>query len=204
MSISAPLALMLMASTLPASEEPYGLRGAFVGMTLDEFESVTIPTDSNDARRLAPETVCQDRGAKMVCQWHGGIIGSALPNQKSQMFTAIGDGGGYIDFEFIKRDGEQLLAKISVRSNMKYLEGMLAPMSEVYGEPSIESEIVQNGYGAQFEKQTFSWVNSVSSITLETRCGRLNSLCLTIAHTDLMSDQEQRDNEEKGSAVDRL
>ncbi len=173
-------------------------------MTLDAFESVTIPTDSNDARRLAPETVCEESGAKLICQWHAGTIGSVLPDRKSQMFTAIGDGGGYVDFEFITHNGERKLAKIIVRSNMEYLDGMLIPMSDVYGTPTIESEIVQNAYGAQFEKQTFFWANSVSSITLETRCGRLNLLCLAISHTDLISEQEQRDEEEMGSAVERL
>lgn len=207
MSIVTALAVSLIGQTLPAKlayDEPYGLRGAIVGMTLENFKEIAIPTDSDDIRRVDPEPICRDEAAEVVCQWHAGTSGSQFPSRKSQMFTAIGNGGGYVDFKFIEMDGDYRLATMIVRSNMTFLDGMLVPMTTVYGKPTISSQTVQNGFGAQFEKQIFEWNNSISSMTLETRCGRLESLCLIIVDKALAGEQELREDIARGNAAERL
>jgi len=173
-------------------------------MALDEFKLVPIPADGDSAVVAGPETRCRDEEGTIFCEWVAGMLDSPrIP--KSQMFTSLGDGGGYATFVFSKgADGVNRLRRIEVRSNMDYLDGMLPPMTQKFGEPTVSTREVQNAYGATFESSTYLWRNEESTIELTTRCERVTLICLTYSHTELESLEAERERTRKGDPTTRL
>lgn len=187
-----------------AKQEPYGLRGAKLGMPLEDFLSLKIPVDANSIIKIEPEAVCLPSAGLIKCQWHAASSRVSKKLLKHQMFTAIGDGGGYVDFWFLKIGQQKLLYRINVRSNMQYLDGILSPLETVYGKPVINNSEAQNGFGATFAKSTYLWTNNVSTISLETRCQKIKFLCLEFKHTDLADRILKKEREYKGDPTKRL
>jgi len=200
----AALALALVTVSFPvagntADDQPYAMRGVQLGITIDEFRSFPPPAHK-DFVRSAPvcsndpgetyEFVIDDvarRLGEQDCHWVGDIPMPSFPNAPplhTEMPVKLGDGYGQPEFRFFPAaDGTLRLMQISVSSHVTYWDAFLAAYSEKYGKPSTTTEVVQNGYGASFDKLTATWANEVSTIVLVSRCDKIDDVC--ISYTDL-------------------
>jgi hypothetical protein len=204
------LALVLSTTSQAAGSVPFGLRGVQLGITLAEFQAIPVPPDEGEADRQSIDqqfhvraaatfyrTECDAPRPDVTCKW---MIHERGADFGSQERTAIGNGSGYIDFEFVDApDGNKRLAQIAVQSNMVQFSDLSAAYTAKYGQPRTATSQVQNGYGASFDQQAMTWSNDVSDIVMRTRCGQVDWLCIT--YSDFALEAIVADQKKKAAAA---
>jgi len=197
------MAAALLAATAgaqPAEPVPYGLRGARLGVTLDEFRMGPIPPSkyegstgvacSDDPPEAgAPELTPKDAAAGIVrCQW---IL--YRPGEISWLTVDIANARAGVHFDFLAAPGEPpRLFRISAEFGRGQWDDLVPSFEHAYGKPKVETESVQNGAGAHFVSTKLLWSNGVSQIRIDDRCGSIDGVCLTLVHGGLAIEYTKR------------
>jgi hypothetical protein len=167
--IAAPVAT---AQTPKKADEPFDFRGIRLGITLSEFKAAP-PLATPISADYDVYTRCWEIKPKDVfqCVWWMQDRG-----------VAPGSGGGYnasVDvagrsskdhsFAFIAKPGDpepRLFWMTFKMESSDYLYGVLVDgLARRFGKPRIESEVVQNAFGARFNNEIRSWGNSKSNVS---------------------------------------
>lgn len=202
-------------------QTPYDMRGVVLGTDLTTFRNTPPPAPPQASAQTYQNgrAACSGANAQLTsmglfledeerrlglvkCEWQANSGGRGL---FMQMPVSLGDGSGYPSFQFAPdADGVTRLMEINVRSNMMYWAALLEAYKAKFGEPSVASAPVQNGFGAQFSSETASWSNGVSTIKIQSRCGRIELVCITYTHNALKDRYEAAKRAARGDPASRL
>jgi hypothetical protein len=177
---------------------PFAMRGVRLGITLDEFKSLSIPTDDGQIEPLAAcsngpmpnsdirlEAILgSDEEAGVVnCQWFARRPSGTQSYER--LWVDLGSGKGPPSFDFISDGTNYRLFRISFYANAQYYNGVMDALSRNYGAPKTLTSSFQTKSGAVFPNTTSVWSNSSSTIILDLRCRLVDRYCLTYEHSAL-------------------
>jgi hypothetical protein len=205
MRVIAPLVFLAAFVAGPVQADPYDLRGFKLGMTLEAFKALPYPDPGKydglhilcTGDPIPPKTYgalslkmygAESKTGLIRCMHFAPQRLGALIETKEATFNVAGV-QTFVRFEFLpEKDGggSQRLFRIVVGSNMMYWDQFWSAYVKKYGEPSnVEQKVVQNAYGATFPKILATWRNPDSSILLEQRDGKINTMQIVYMHSEL-------------------
>lgn len=199
--------------------EPFSMRGIQLGITLEQFRSTPAPENpsfvnikpvcSNDTGQENDFVI--DDAAKglgeQVCRWDGDISIQPFPHAPPthlQASVQLGDSFGFPEFRFFPSGGQLRLRQIFVSSRMIYWDELVSAYKEKYGPPEISTGSVENGYGATFPQIVEKWGNDSSTIVIESRCNRIDYVCVTYTDDSLEDAYTNALRRAKGDPADKL
>lgn len=185
--------VLLALNPIHASAEPFDLRGFRLGMTLAEFRSTPYPDPgkykglhvkcSNDqgSRKskasLAITTYGVEAKVGLVRCNHYRAHDILKPPWVEEATMDVAGVQVFLTFDFYhdpKAPSVLRLFRINIKSNMQYWGQLWPAYKAKFGQPTdIVKSVVQNSYGAPFDKVVAIWVRDGSSIMLESRVSKL-------------------------------
>lgn len=180
----------------------YDFKGIRLGITLEEFRSLKHPDDkqskivctgdensSNIYDLKVYEKTEQALGA-IKCKWNGYSNNLAYDAMNGSL-SAANTGYAFYNytFLFIKNDKNNKLElyKFKGTTNNNAIIGIINALSLKWGTPTINNSIVQNGFGASFDKQTAIWNNGKSIINIEGRNPDIKSMTVEFIDSELQN-----------------
>lgn len=203
------------ASPAPSPAQPYAMRGVRLGLTLDEFKAVAIPTDRNETQT---QVWCSDQplpkglyfwrdapkemGTVVNCEWF-----SLEPRSFSSLsnhWVMLGTGLGIPSFRFVPSEGAWRLFEISITANNKYYPGIMDALQRNYGAGKTVIEPFQTRAGQSYDNAITAWDNGTSSIRMEQRSEQLDRYTLTYRHKSLMRLIDQAIEQNRAAAAGKI
>lgn len=185
-------------STTPIA--PYTMRDVPLGITLEEFRTRTIPSDtgqydldvnctSDGAMPKDPLSQIEPRDQAdgiATCEWWGREKRTDnLPSTYQIIWIDLGEGKGQPAFDFVSDGSVMRLFRIRFYANSDYSTAIRHGLTDRYGAPSVTTGKVRTGAGIEFDTDTLTWNNGASSIVFESPCRRIDRYCLTYRHSGL-------------------
>jgi hypothetical protein len=171
------------------------MRGVLLGITLEEFRNVPVPSDGtkSDLRALCSDEYLasghdiwdarsEDLKSGIVsCNWYGADKSTGIDDA---LYIALGDGAGFPVFDFIESGAVKRLFQIRFYAKPDYSAAISRGLTDRYGIPVTTVAKMQLTNGNTVEATTLIWANAVSSITFESPCRRVDRYCLTYYHRE--------------------
>lgn len=212
------LAILSIAATpAVASDAAYDLRGAKLGMSIDEFRQLSIPSSFE----VRPRTFCT--GDKLPPKQSFPIIGGSMRdagwikcglftyerhmNRWAEKLISVSTTAAAPDFYFFQgaTSSTHRLFWITTGVPSRAISDIIAGLTERFGAPiDIDVVKVQNRMGAVFSSTEARWSNATGEIIVKERDGRIDQGSISYRHHHLSTEAMEAIKKAQGSRSKNL
>jgi hypothetical protein len=155
------LALALGASAQQtAAPEPYSVKSDKLGETSAEW----LASDPNHKNWTCEDGSHTAEGKPFTCFWESGYIPG-----KITLVTYAGMELLKQSASFVAKDGKLVVYKVELTfcNGDGYEATLISALDEKFGTASHKVTLLQNGFGATSNEDTWTWSNGISTVTLD-------------------------------------
>jgi hypothetical protein len=206
-------------------DDVFSFRGIPLGITLAEFRAIPFPDlkrwpgvqpicsgDEEASHLTVPLSVggLLGKAGVTICKYYKPgepIAGIGLLSKWDEWAPDFAGIGNYdtVFFFCSTGDGQQRLYSILIQPSAEHFETIRAAIIARYGDPAkVQSETVQNGLGAKFERVNLFWESAASTLTLQNPGDTLNSMVVSYSHLHLSDEVEKAKKSAAKAAAGKL